>query len=73
LAALYAIAVARAHAFNDGNKRAALGAMRLFLRLNSHRLNASPIEAAAALVAVVEGTFSEAQFTQWVRSHVERL
>lgn len=41
LAAMYLIAIARAHAFYDGNKRTAFQAVSVFLMLNEHQLNPS--------------------------------
>ncbi|WGM00503.1 type II toxin-antitoxin system death-on-curing family toxin [Arsenophonus nasoniae] len=41
LAAMYLIAIARAHAFNDGNKRTSFQSASVFLVLNGYQLNPS--------------------------------
>lgn len=40
-AAMYLIAIAKAHAFNDANKRTAFQATSVFLLMNGYELNAS--------------------------------
>ena len=69
LAASYGVGLAKNHAFVDGNKRAAFLAVGLFLRLNGHRLNASPAAATVAMIDVAAGTLSEADFADWIRRH----
>jgi death-on-curing protein len=44
LAALYAIALTKAHAFQDGNKRTALLAVRAFLKANGMEFDYGPHE-----------------------------
>lgn len=69
LAASYGVGLAKNHAFVDGNKRAAFLAVGLFLRLNGHRLNASPAAATVAMIDVAAGTLNEADFADWIRRH----
>ncbi len=69
LAASYGVGLAKNHAFVDGNKRAAFLAVGLFLRLNGHRLNASPAAATVAMMDVAAGTLNEADFADWIRRH----
>jgi death-on-curing protein len=69
LAASYGVGLAKNHAFVDGNKRAAFLAVGLFLRLNGHRLNASPAAATVAMMDVAAGTLNEAGFADWIRHH----
>lgn len=71
LAAAYGIGLAKNHAFVDGNKRAAFLAVGLFLRLNGHRLNASPAAATIAMMDVAAGTLNDADFADWIRRHSE--
>ena len=71
LAAAYGVGLAKNHAFVDGNKRAAFLAVGLFLRLNGHRLNASPAEATVTMLGVAAGEINEAEFAQWLRMHSE--
>ncbi|HGE8287411.1 type II toxin-antitoxin system death-on-curing family toxin [Serratia bockelmannii] len=40
-AAMYMVAIAKSHAFNDANKRTAFQAASVFLLLNGHELNTS--------------------------------
>ena len=70
LAAAYAEALTRNHAFIDGNKRVAFHAMLLFLRLNGYRLSASEAEAAVAMLALSSSDMSSAEFAEWVRLRV---
>jgi death-on-curing protein len=69
LAASYGVGLAKNHAFVDGNKRAAFLAVGLFLRLNGHRLNATPAAATVAMMDVAAGTLNEADFADWIRRH----
>ena len=69
LAAAYGVGLAKNHAFVDGNKRAAFLAVGLFLRLNGHRLNATPAAATVAMMDVAAGTLNEAGFADWIRRH----
>jgi death-on-curing protein len=41
----------------------------LFLRLNGHRLNATPAAATVAMMDVAAGTLNEADFADWIRRH----
>src|SRR5690242_13363911 len=54
--ALLVSGIALAHAFVDGNKRTALLAGRLFLRLNGFVLEREPLEFANAILALVNHT-----------------
>jgi len=71
LAAAYGVGLAKNHAFVDGNKRAAFLAVGLFLRLNGHRLTASPADATVTMLSVAAGETNEADFAQWLRAHSE--
>lgn len=70
LAAAYAFAFAKNHPFVDGNKRMAFLSCGLFLEMNGARLEAGPADAIAAVVALADGTISEAQFAAWVRENL---
>ena len=59
------------YGYVDGNKRAGFAAAATFLMLNGVRLTAPEKEAYEAVVAVVEGRFSEADLADWIRSHTE--
>lgn len=71
LAAAYAIGIARNHPFADGNKRAAFLCIGLFVRLNGMRLLTDKAEAVRVMFAVAEGTLSEAELEEWIRSHIQ--
>lgn len=68
LAACYATGILRHAPFNDGNERAALLAMGLFLYINGWQLNASPLETAQMIRAAAEGTFDETRLAHWIRA-----
>ena len=55
LAAVYAIGLAKNHAFVDGNKRVAFLAVGLFLGLNGYKLTATQTDATQTLLAVASG------------------
>jgi len=69
LAALYAIAIARNHPFVDGNKRAAFGAMTLFLSLNGLELEAPEVEAAEIMLKMAGHYIEDEEFSAWVAAH----
>ena len=55
LAAAYAVAIARGHCFNDGNRRTAYETMVVCLELNSVSLRFSAEEVGPTIVAVAQG------------------
>ena len=69
LAALYAIAIARNHPFVDGNKRAAFGAMTLFLSLNGLELESPEVEAAEIMLKMAGHYIEDEEFSAWVAAH----
>jgi death-on-curing protein len=72
LAAAYGIGLVRNHPFLDGNKRAGLIAVDLFLRLNGSRLTATNAEAVIEILALAAGERTDDAFTEWVRDHAAR-
>jgi death-on-curing protein len=70
LAACYGVGSAKNHPFVDGNKRAALLAVGLFLMLNRKRVGATQLEATQTMLAVAAGTLDEAGLANWIRSHL---
>lgn len=73
-AVLLAIAVSQAQAFADGNKRAALAAMLVFLGLNRLHCRSEPMALAHRLEAVAAPDpaarrNAEAELEAWVRQH----
>lgn len=71
LAASYAFGLAKNHPFADGNKRAAFLAVGLFLGVNGWELNAEPVDAIRAVMALASGEAREGEFAAWIRLHVE--
>jgi death-on-curing protein len=71
LAASLACAIARNHPFVDGNKRTAFVCYRVFLELNGLRLKATLEEKYLTMLAVAEGTMTEAEFAVWLRQHCQ--
>lgn len=70
LAACYAMGVLRHLPFVDGNERAALLAMGLFLYLNGWQLGAAPLDAAQVIQAAASGALDEGRLAQWIRGHL---
>ena len=63
--------IARAHAFEQGNKRTAFGALRLFLRANAYDTAFDDtISWAEEIIALVEHRSSEEDFARVVRPFV---
>jgi len=58
--------------FVDGNKRAALLSVGLFLGLNGCRLTASQADATVAVFSLAAGDLSEAEFAAWIRQFSAR-
>ncbi|MGM4989996.1 type II toxin-antitoxin system death-on-curing family toxin [Tardiphaga sp. 841_E9_N1_2] len=69
LAAAYVFGIARNHPFVDGNKRAAFGAMIVFLGLNEIDFLVAPESATAMILSVAAGEVSEASLTRWIRDN----
>ena len=72
LAATLCIGIAKNHPFNDGNKRTALLATRAFLYLNGQELEPSQEDEVATLVAVADGSLSEAALSDWLKRNSHR-
>ncbi len=72
LAACYGIGIAKNHPFFDGNKRAALQAISVFLAVNNYELIAPQPEAVQAILGSAAGEISEAELATWIRLNSER-
>jgi death-on-curing protein len=70
-AAAYGFAIAKNHAFSDGNKRTAWQSMFVFLALNGRDLVASEPDAVTTMLAVATGKMSEAVLAEWLRENVK--
>jgi death-on-curing protein len=73
LAAAYGFGLAKNHPFNDANKRTALIAMRLFLKLNGYDLAASPEDKYKTIIRVAASDISEDELAQWIRKNLEKV
>jgi death on curing protein len=69
LAAAYAFGIARNHPFVDGNKRAAFGALIVFLGLNDIDFLVPPESASAMIFALAAGEVNEEGLTRWIRDN----
>lgn len=70
LAAAYGYGIARNHPFIDGNKRIALMAVYTFLAINGFELDAPEPEVVTVMLAVADGSLTEDELAQWIRSRL---
>ena len=70
LAAGYLFAVAKNHAFVDGNKRTAWTVMRLFVALNGGTLNYERLEAVRFVEGVAGGTIDYDGAREWIAARL---
>lgn len=73
LAAAYAFGLARNHGFIDGNKRVALAAMTVFLRLNGWALHADEAETTVVMLELAAGERGEAELSAWISEHIAEV
>lgn len=73
LTAAYAFGLARAHPYNDGNKRAAFLCAMIFLGLNGKDVDATEAEVVQAMTALAAGTLTEVAMASWIRERLGRL
>jgi len=73
LAAAYGFGLAGNHPFADGNKRTALIAMRLFLRLNGADLVASSEDKYRTIMRLASGELNENDLAERLRRRVSVL
>jgi death-on-curing protein len=69
LAAANAFGIARNHPFVDGNKRAAFGAIIVFLGLNDIDFLVPPESATAMILSLAAGEVNEEGLTRWIRDN----
>ncbi len=69
LAAAYGFGIVRNHPFVDGNKRTALMAIYVFLRLNGFRLTAPEVEAVVVFRDLATGDLDEALLARWIEAN----
>jgi death-on-curing protein len=73
LAAAYAFGLAKAHPYNDGNKRPAFLAAMIVLGLNGKDLDATEAEVVQVMTALAAGSLTEAAMATWMRERLIRL
>lgn len=67
LAAMYAVAIATGHCFNDANKRTAFRAMNAALAFNGVEIAWDTAEVGLLIVEVAQGRVDEAALAGWLR------
>lgn len=72
LAALYAVGVAKAHAFVDGNKRIAFAVMVAFLKAHGRHLDATEGETTQIMLDVAASVIGEAELQSWIEAHCRK-
>ena len=72
LAAGYLFAVAKNHAFVDGNKRTAWTVMRLFVALNGGRLEYERLDAVRFVEGVAGGVIDYDGAREWIASRLTK-
>jgi death-on-curing protein len=72
LAACYGFGVARNHPFVDGNKRAALHSIGVFLAINNCELIAPQPETIQAIMRLASNELSEVELATWIRLNSKR-
>ena len=65
--------IVRGHPFNDGNKRAGLLAIGLFLRLNGYDLAVEDVEAVETITTLAAGGLPETELVDWIRRRMTKL
>jgi len=71
LAAAYGYGLAKNHCFIDGNKRVALAATTVFLRLNGFELVTSPTEAVAMMLRVASSDATQEDLSKWIAENIQ--
>jgi death on curing protein len=72
LAAAYLVAIARAHAFSDANKRTAWTTAAVFLELNGYDLHYTDDDAIEMVVQAAEGRIDIHAVTTWYAGRVTK-
>lgn len=70
LAAAYAFGIVKNHLFADGNKRAALVVVELFLVLNGYELTADDEACVITMLELADGSLAELEFAEWLRGNM---
>ncbi len=67
IAALYAMAIAQGHCFNDANKRTAHQAMDAFLDLNGVQIAWAAEAVGQKIIALAQGLIDDGDLAEWLR------
>jgi len=68
LAAAYAVAIARGHCFNDGNKRTAHQCMDICLDLNGIRIAWNTEDVGETIIRCAQGMMEPGDLADWLRA-----
>lgn len=70
LAAMYTVAIAQAHVFNDANKRTAYAALEMILELHDLTVFREVDVIGNLIIDVAQGKLDEEQLAQWLREYM---
>ena len=73
LAAAYGFGLAKNHSFVDGNKRTALAAIDIFLRMNGWELDSSEAETVDIIQRLAAGELNQTALAAWIKKNAVRL
>ena len=71
LAAAYAFGFVRNHPYRDGNKRIGFLTLVTFLGINGHELDTTDEDVVMTLLALADGSLTEAQLAHLVRDRLQ--
>lgn len=67
LAAVYAVAISQAHAFNDANKRTAYASLEYCLQVHNAVIVFDMTEVGDLIIEVAQGKVDEVELARWLR------
>jgi death on curing protein len=70
VAAAYAFGLVNNHPYRDGNKRIGFLAMVTFLGINGFDFDAPEPEVVTRILMLADGSLSEEQLAEWIRSRI---
>lgn len=70
-AALYAIAIAKGHCFNNGNKRTGMLSMVVFLFINGIIIDADNLEIENIIIDIVEDKLDQTDVANWLKENAK--
>lgn len=72
IAALYGIAIAKGHCFNNGNKRTALVSMIAFLLINNIEVDVENSIIEDVMVDIATNQMNKKQLTDWLKKYSKK-